>query len=110
MNAIVKREGFFLGFLLSAKKKQRKCILKVITTQQLKVLVEIIYNVLHGFETVIDEKELQRLKTHKRVLRQIVAKRLSRAERIKLLSKHITIVIRLLHEIKRRITIQWRES
>ncbi len=49
MDKHIKEDGFYIGLLLSADKKQRTRLLQIITTRQLRTLVEIIYNVLHGY-------------------------------------------------------------
>ena len=48
MSSTVLKEGYFIG-LLRTNKQQRRALLQTITKNQLRVLIEIAYNVLHGY-------------------------------------------------------------
>lgn len=109
MEGIVRREGLFIGLLLTTNKKQRDCLLQSITVRQLRTLVEIIYNALHGYLT-LPEKELEYLQKYKTYFRLIVTKRISRRERVNLLIRHFNKISRLLREIKGGISVQWRKN
>lgn len=109
MDKHIKEDGFYIGLLLSADKKQRTRLLQIITTRQLRTLVEIIYNVLHGY-LLPKEKYMSYLKRHRTCIRQIVKKKISRRKRIHLISKHIGIILKLLEVIKQGIVIQWRKN
>ncbi|MES9884088.1 MAG: hypothetical protein ABW185_24855 [Sedimenticola sp.] len=109
MDRLVKEDGFYLGLLLSANKRQQKRILHISTIQQLRALVEIIYNVLHGYMPP-HEKHIPNLKRHKSAIRDIVKKKISRRKRIELISKNITVIAKLLEVIKQGIVIQWRKN
>ena len=106
MNRLLQKEGYFLAFILNARnKKQRKRLLEAITKQQLRALVETIYNVLHGFAAPECTRSLNK---HKKVLRTLLGKTLSRKERVRLLIKYFPAILKLLVNIKRGILVQWR--
>lgn len=109
MNALVKREGYFLAFLLNANSKQRQCLIRSITTQQLKVLIEVVFNVLRGYGT-LNEKDITELQKHRGKFYQLVRKQVSRRERIRLIDKHFDIILKLLRGIKSRLSVQWLEN
>ena len=108
MNRLIQKEGYFLCFILNARnKKQIKCLLETITKQQLRALVEIIYNVLHGYDA---PEYTRNLNKHKIVLRTLISKTLSRKERIRLMIKHFATISKLLVNIKQHIFVQWRKN
>lgn len=109
MDKLIKEEGFYIGLLLSTNKKQRIRLLQIITTQQLRALVELIYNALHGYSPP-HEKYMLDLRRHRSIIRHIVKKKITRRKRIELISKHIGIVIKLLEYMKQGIVLQWRKS
>ena len=109
MDTIVKHECFFLGLLLRANKRQRQCLLQTITRKQLSCLVEIVYNALNG-SFVYSPSDIKSLNRHKKLFRQIIAKKKSRRERVKLIARNFNSILKLLNVIKSGIKVQWRES
>ena len=69
MNSLIKKEKHFIILLLRTNRKQQTALIKTITKSQLQAVVQIVYNVIHGFRSLPEKikKNLQRLKT---VIRQ----------------------------------------
>lgn len=88
MNPLIKNEKYFILLLLTTNRKQQKALLQSITKAQMQVLVQIVYNIIHGFRSIpeIDKKKLKRIKS---VIRKFVSKRLSTSKRTALLLKHL---------------------
>lgn len=91
----MKKERYFLKYLLNTDKKQQKLLIQHISKSQMDVIIEIIFNVLAGNLTISnnDKKALQRYRT---VIDKLVSKGLSRAKRKTLLEKYLSQVILLL--------------
>ena len=108
MNALLQREGFFLGYLLNTKnKKQRGVLLRTIDKRQLQALIELIYNALNGFEIT---NQTHTLKRYKEALRKLVSKKLSKKERVKLLLRYFAAILILLNNVKSKISVQWQKN
>ena len=56
MSSTVLKEGYFIGLLLRTNKRQRRALLQTITKNQLRVLIEIAYNVLHGYGHIAEKR------------------------------------------------------
>ena len=109
MNALLRKEGFFLGFLLHTKnKKQKTTLLRTIDKRQLHALIELIYNVLHGYE--FPTAKVQALQRYRNVLRKLVSKALTKKQRVELLIKHFKAIETLLGNVKRNISVQWQQK
>lgn len=95
MNSLIKNEKYFILFLLTTNRKQQKALLRTITKSQLQALVQIVYNIIHGFRSLPenDKKKLQRFRS---VIRKFVSKRLSISKRTALLLKHLNQFILIL--------------
>lgn len=98
MNPWIKNEKYFILLLLTTNRKQQKALLQSITKAQMQVLVQIVYNIIHGFRSIpeIDKKKLKRIKS---VIRKFVSKRLSTSKRTALLLKHLNQFILILKPI-----------
>ena len=103
------KEAHFIGLLLNTDKRQRRVLLQSISKQQLRAVIEIIYNVLQGYGN-ITEKDKKYLEKYRSVIRRLVDKRISSLSRKKLLIKYFFIVHRLLQVIQKHIAIQWQEN
>ena len=57
MSSTMLKEGYFIG-LLRTNKRQRRALLQTITKNQLRVLIEIAYNVLHGYGHIAEKDAL----------------------------------------------------
>ena len=84
-------------------------MLQRITKNQLRALIEVAYNVLHGYGHIA-EKDMLYLKRYQSIIRRLVAKGLSARKRKDLLMKYINIISKLLKGIEKNSLIQWRES
>ena len=109
MRGIVLKEAYFIALLLRTNKWQRRALLQTITKKQLRALIEVAYNVLHGYGHTA-EKDMPCLKRYQSIIRRLVAKGLSTRKRKDLLTKYISIISKLLKGIEKNIVIQWRES
>lgn len=109
MRQSILKEAHCIGLLLNTDKRQRRVLLQSISKQQLRAVIEIIYNVLQGYGN-ITEKDKKYLEKYRSVIRRLVDKRISSLSRKKLLIKFIFIVHRLLKVIQKHIVIQWQEN
>lgn len=107
MSSNILKEAHFVGLLLKAEKHQRAALLNTMSNDQMRALVEIIYNVLHGYGHITDHDK-RYLKYHKNIIRQLVVKALAAKRRKKLLRRYYSVVSRLLKVIHNNITVQWR--
>ena len=108
-SAAVAKGLYFIGFFLNTNQKQRKALLQIITKSQLQALIEIVYNVVHGFGR-ISEQDKKYLRKFQVLIRRIIIKRLSKRQRIDLLSKHLNLIYKLIGVIRKHVSIQWQES
>ena len=62
MNSLIKSERHFIILLLTAKRKQQIALVRTITKSQLQALVQIVYNIFHGYRSLPenDKKKLRR--------------------------------------------------
>ena len=86
MARINEKSRLFLRFINTCDSLQRRAILRHIHVKQLKLLVEIIYNVLHGV-IAITKQYKKYLMTKKKVIRRITSPGLSIEERKKAILK-----------------------
>ena len=101
MSSTVLKMGYFIGLLLRTNKRQRRALLQTITKNQLRVLIEIAYNVLHGYGHIA-EKDMLYLKRYQSIIRRLVAKGLSARKRKNLLMKYVSIISKLLKGIEKK--------
>jgi len=87
----MKNKKLFIKFLLDIPKQQLLRFLKIITKEQLQVIIEIIYNVVQGVCT-ISETNKSVLSKQKNIIRKLVSKRTTHLQRKKLLVKIHTIL------------------
>lgn len=106
MRQKILKEAYFVGLLLSADQRQRRILLQTISKPQLEALIEILYNILHGYGS-LPEKDKQHLKRYQSVIRDFVNRRMSYRQRKTLLLKHFNLLYRLLKVVRRYLTIQW---
>lgn len=95
MSLQVMKHVHFLSLLASADDKQRVVMMKTMNDQQLKVLVECVYNILFGVIPLSPQYK-KKISTHKNAIRQITEQDISRERRKRLLLKHRTILPTLL--------------
>ena len=76
MSKLVKKRNIFFLTLLKASVKQQKKLILNMTSSQVKAVVQIIYNVLHG-GLQITKVLKERFKRCKKVIRKLVQKKLS---------------------------------
>ena len=77
--------------LLEATDEQRLALLKTLNPTQLQAVLEAIYNVLRG-TCPIEDKLKKTLYPHRRVLRGLVSKNITRQQQQRLLVKHRSVV------------------
>jgi len=94
----------FLEFLLIAPKVQLKLLLKNLTTNQLKLLVEIIYNAAKG-TIPLSDSDKSKLWKYKRIIRQVLLQGLTQRQRLQKLLK-----IRDLLPIFIESYLRWHEN
>lgn len=99
MNNLVKKQSCYIKLLLTTTNQQQKAMIQSITPSQMKAVVQIVYNVLHG-NPYISEKDKKKLKKRKLVIRRFIAKRLSFKSRIKLFLKYFSYISLLLRVIE----------
>ena len=76
MSELIKKERYFLLLLIQTSLKQQKMMMGNFSSLQLKAVVQIIFNVLHGVLKVNNTLKTK-LKKQKKLIRQLVQKRLS---------------------------------
>ena len=94
------KEAYFVGLLLHADKQQLRALLQTITKAQLEVLIEIFYNILHGYGKITD-KDKKYLRKYQTLIRQFVEKSQGLLRRKQILQKYFAIFSRLLKAIKK---------
>lgn len=98
MSMFVKKEKYFILLLLSTTRKQQLALVKSITDRQIQVLVQIVYNVIHGIRSLPedDKKKLQRYKTS---IRHFITKSVTTKKRKELLTKYLKYFILILKPV-----------
>ena len=92
MSKNIRQNRYFLHFLQEAKSPtQKKLLLQSVTPEQLKVLTEIFYNLLHS-DFPLSKQQLQSLRKHKKVLRFLGNKSNSTLRKKRLLKKSLTVI------------------
>lgn len=99
----------FIGLLLKADKRQCVALLRTITNDQMRAIVEIIYNVMYGYGH-ITHRDIRYLKNRRTIIRQLVAKSLPAKRRKELLRKYFSVVRILLKVIRNNISVQWQHA
>lgn len=102
MNSLIKTQIHFLRLLLSTSTKQQMALIKTIQPSQMKAIVQIAYNVLHGYR-LLSNKNKKTLQTHKLVIRRFISKGLSYEKRRSLLVKYLKHILLLLQVVRTEI-------
>jgi len=76
----------FIQFLLMSSPQQYDYVLRTLTSNQLQVIVEIVFNVVKGTIPISDENKTTLMK-RKRLIRGVLLKRISQQQRIYQLKK-----------------------
>ncbi|MEW8544397.1 MAG: hypothetical protein AB2693_12760 [Candidatus Thiodiazotropha sp.] len=84
--------------LAESSDAQRSAILKTLNPAQLRAVLEAIYNVLRGTCTISDKLK-KKLYQHRRVIRRLVSKDLTRQQQQRLINKHRTLLPLLLKPV-----------
>ena len=102
------KEAYFIGLLFSADKSQRHVLIQTISKRQLAALIEIVYNILHGYRS-LSERDKKNLQKYQYVIRKFVHPRISATLRKQLLHKQLyfNIFYRLLKGFVKGLVIQW---
>lgn len=84
--------------LVETLSEQRSAILKTLSTQQLRAVLEAIYNVLKG-TCPLNDKDKKLLYNYRTSIRRLVSKRLTRKQQRRLLKKYGDILPALLKPV-----------
>ena len=87
MNPQISKHFNFLSLFISGDGTQKLALLKTMTTQQYKILVECVYNVLYGVYRMT-QKDKKKLAKHKDVIRRITDEGLTYMQRKRLLIRN----------------------
>lgn len=99
MNDLIIKESCFLRLLLDTNNEQRNAMIKTITQRQLKVVVQIAYNVLQGAREV-SRKDINRLIRHRLVIHRFIDKQTTHVRRVGLLLKYLDIILPLIKTVE----------
>jgi gentisate 1,2-dioxygenase len=94
MSTRLRQNWAFLNLIATASIKQRKVILETINRQQLKTLLEVIYNVIHNRTVIPSEDYIKSLYKYRHLLRRL-AKKSERHKKTLLIKRHRFIPILL---------------
>lgn len=106
MRSKLLKEAYFVGLLLNADKKQRHALLQTISTRQLEAVIEIIFNILHGYGSLPD-KDKKRIRRYQAVIRSFVNRRTPNARRKQMLQKYFNIFYPMLKVVQNYIIVKW---
>jgi hypothetical protein len=98
MSMLIKKEKYFILLLLSTTRKQQLALVKSITDRQIQVIVQIVYNVIHGFRA-LPEKDKKKLQRHKSTIRMFIAKSTSTKRRKELLTKYLKYILLIIKPV-----------
>ena len=71
MRQNILKEAHFIGLLLNADKRQKRALLQTVSKNQMRALVEMIYNILHGYGN-ITEIDKNYLKKYQSIIRHLI--------------------------------------
>ena len=96
-------KGFknFLLFLTDDKtsKNQSKVVLENISTKQLEVIIEVIFNILH--ETIaIPKNKFKIVKRYRKILRRLTDKQLTTLSKKKIIKRYKGGIVKIFNAIK----------
>lgn len=109
MRKTLLKEAYFVGLLLRADKHQKRVLLQTITKAQMRALIEIVYNILHGYGQ-LSETDKKYLRKYQSLIRQFIQKRGGLLRRKRILQKYFSVFARLIKSIEKNIVIEWREN
>ena len=87
----LKSNSAFLNLLHSSHAKQRKALLKTMTQNQLKVLIEVIYNIFKG-TLRLSKYYIKKLFPHRTTIRSIASRRVNRKRKRDIFVKKHSII------------------
>lgn len=99
MSRLLENQVHFLELLRTAKKDQRKSLLKTINKLQLKALSEIAHNVIKG-TIVLSSDDKIKLRGYKKILTTLGRKSSTQRDRLSSLQRGSTAVVHLLNVAK----------
>ena len=102
MNKVIKKESDFIRLLLNTTGRQQRALIKSITHEQMKAVVQIVYNVLQG-NRVISSKFKTKLAKYKRFIRRFVSNELTSRRRIILFLKYYQFILPLLRAVEKEL-------
>lgn len=102
MNKLIKKESDFIRLLLNTNDRQQRALIKSITPKQMKVVVQIVYNVLQG-NRVISSKTKTKLAKYKHFISRFVSKELTSRRRIILFLKYYQFILPLLRAVEKEL-------
>lgn len=102
MNTLLKKEQNFLKLLIMSTDLQRKALIKTITPSQMRAVVQIIFNVLHG-NRAISEKNIKKLKPYKVIIRRFISKGITIKRRSRILQVYWKEFILLLKVVEKEL-------
>jgi hypothetical protein len=100
MTTSVKKHREFLRLLMTTHKVQRMHMLQTISNDQFNILVEIVYNILHGICPLNKDEEVK-IKKYKTLLRKLIEKNLPKRVKKNILLQIQQIVPTLLSSVQR---------
>lgn len=95
MSRLIEDQIHFLELLRTAKKEQRKALLKTVDKLQLKALSEIAHNVIKG-TIVLTPSDRTKLRRFKKIIDIMGRKSSTRKERLRVLQRGAAVVVHLL--------------
>lgn len=102
MDSLVKREKYYLLLLLHSSNKQKKVLLNSIHSSQLRAIVQIVYNIMHGY-IALGDIEKRRLSKRKFVIRQFISKGIALKKRKELLLKYHNYILPFIRVIEEEL-------
>lgn len=95
MSEKLRKEKYFLHFLLNTCEHQQKMLIKHLTKSQMDVLIEVIYNAIIG-NLAISDGDKKRLKRYRHIIRKVISKGLSQKRRKDIILKYLKPFISLI--------------
>ena len=100
MSRLIEDQIHFLELLRTAKKEQRKALLKTVDKLQLKALSEIAHNVIKG-TIVLTPSDRTKLRRFKKIIDILGRKSSTRKERLRVLQRGATAIVQLVQTWKK---------
>ena len=99
MNALLKKELSFLRLFLTTTNEQRKALTNTITGQQMKAVLQIVYNIALGNRALSDINK-NKVRRYQSVIRKFIKKGTSMRVRRAILLKYTRIFVILVKTIQ----------